>query len=162
MLQDDKEVRITKKAPGEVALVAEPKGRANSFVGTEEYLAPEIIQGHGHGAEVDWCAPGLPEACVGRAVWQAFLGAGGTVHLRLCTCCRWSFGILMYELLYGLTPFKGPKRDATFENILKKPLHFPPKPVTSPACQVSFLVCLVARSLLWAGEGDSPMRCCRT
>lgn len=50
--------------------------------------------------------------------------------------CRWSFGILMYELLYGFTPFKGPKRDTTFENILKKPLQFPPKPVISPACQV--------------------------
>jgi len=52
--------------------------------------------------------------------------------------CRWSFGILMYELLYGFTPFKGAKRDATFENILKKPLQFPPKPTVSPQCQVAF------------------------
>ncbi|KAL0666620.1 hypothetical protein Bca4012_029324 [Brassica carinata] len=36
-------------------LVAEPtEARSNSFVGTHEYLAPEIIKGEGHGAAVDW------------------------------------------------------------------------------------------------------------
>lgn len=82
-------------------LIAEPEGRANSFVGTEEYLAPEIINGTGHGPSVDW----------------------------------WSFGILMYELVYGFTPFRGAKRDQTFENILKRPLVFPPKPEISKPCQ---------------------------
>ncbi len=28
-------------------VVAKPEGRANSFVGTEDYLAPEIITGDG-------------------------------------------------------------------------------------------------------------------
>ena len=51
--------------------------------------------------------------------------------------CRWSFGILMYELVYGFTPFRGAKRDQTFENILKRPLVFPPKPEISKACQVT-------------------------
>eukprot|EP00887_Chlorella_sp_A99_P007263 scaffold2.g7263.t1 len=35
-------------------LVAQPTGRANSFVGTEEYLAPEVITGLGHNSMVDW------------------------------------------------------------------------------------------------------------
>ncbi|CAA0829672.1 Serine/threonine-protein kinase KIPK [Striga hermonthica] len=41
-------------------LVAEPTGaRSNSFVGTHEYLAPEIIKGEGHGSAVDWWTLGI-------------------------------------------------------------------------------------------------------
>ena len=54
LTQGDKDVRISKRASTEIALLAEPDAKANSFVGTEEYLAPEIIKGQGHGAEVDW------------------------------------------------------------------------------------------------------------
>jgi PAS domain S-box-containing protein len=87
--------------PSDYTIFAEPELRANSFVGTEEYLAPEIIAGNGHGAPVDW----------------------------------WSFGILMYELVFGFTPFRGSKRDVTFDNILRRPLNFPPKPTVSAECQ---------------------------
>nr|AML78527.1 putative LOV domain-containing protein [Pandorina morum] len=78
-------------------LMAEPAARANSFVGTEEYLAPEVINAAGHGPGVDW----------------------------------WSLGILIYELLYGTTPFRGSRRDETFDNIIKSPLRFPSKPAIS-------------------------------
>ncbi|VFQ94168.1 unnamed protein product [Cuscuta campestris] len=41
-------------------LVVEPTAvRSNSFVGTHEYLAPEIIKGEGHGSAVDWWAFGV-------------------------------------------------------------------------------------------------------
>ncbi|MCO5564067.1 hypothetical protein L7F22_017723 [Adiantum nelumboides] len=41
-------------------LVAEPtQARSMSFVGTHEYLAPEIIAGHGHGSPVDWWTLGI-------------------------------------------------------------------------------------------------------
>jgi len=82
-------------------VVAEPTDRANSFVGTEEYLAPEVIAGSGHGPAVDW----------------------------------WSLGVLIYELVYGFTPFRASKRDATFDAILTRPLAFPPRPAVSPAMQ---------------------------
>ena len=78
-------------------LRANPEVRANSFVGTEEYLAPEIVTGVGHDGMVDW----------------------------------WSFGILIYELLFGTSPFRGNRRDATFENIVKQPLSFPATPQVS-------------------------------
>nr|AML78956.1 putative LOV domain-containing protein [Chlamydomonas noctigama] len=85
----------------EQVVVGEPVARANSFVGTEEYLAPEIINASGHSAPVDW----------------------------------WSFGILIYELVYGVTPFRGARRDESFDNILNAPLRFPPKPMVSEECQ---------------------------
>nr|ANC96913.1 neochrome [Mesotaenium caldariorum] len=73
--------------------VAEPVTRSNSFVGTEEYIAPEIVTGAGHTAAIDW----------------------------------WSFGILLYEMLYGITPFCGGSMRQTFSNILNQELYFPPE-----------------------------------
>jgi len=66
--------------------------RTNSFVGTEEYIAPEVIRGTGHTSSVDW----------------------------------WTLGILLYEMLFGATPFKGPNRNATFNNVLKNDVTFFP------------------------------------
>nr|AML76606.1 putative LOV domain-containing protein [Bergenia sp. BC-2016] len=39
--------------------VAEPSTQSNSFVGTEEYIAPEIITGAGHTSAIDWWALGI-------------------------------------------------------------------------------------------------------
>ena len=33
--------------------------RTNSFIGTMEYMAPEIIAGKGHGKDVDWWSVGI-------------------------------------------------------------------------------------------------------
>ncbi|KAE8714182.1 Protein kinase PINOID 2 [Hibiscus syriacus] len=73
-------------------LVAEPiNAKSKSFVGTHEYLAPEVISGQGHGSAVDW----------------------------------WTLGVFLYEMLYGITPFKGEDNGKTLINILKQPLTFP-------------------------------------
>lgn len=64
--------------------------RTNSFVGTVEYIAPEVIRDKGHTSAVDW----------------------------------WTLGILIYEMVYGITPFKGATRNITFANILKQDVIF--------------------------------------
>ncbi|KAG7021258.1 Protein kinase PINOID 2, partial [Cucurbita argyrosperma subsp. argyrosperma] len=44
----------------EPELIAEPmNARSKSFVGTHEYLAPEVISGQGHGSAVDWWTLGI-------------------------------------------------------------------------------------------------------
>lgn len=68
--------------------------RTNSFVGTEEYIAPEVIKSCGHTSAVDW----------------------------------WTLGILLYEMMYGNTPFKGDGRDETFHQILHKNIQFREQP----------------------------------
>ncbi|KAF7301418.1 AGC/RSK protein kinase [Mycena indigotica] len=73
--------------------------RTNSFVGTEEYIAPEVIAAQGHTAAVDW----------------------------------WTLGILIYEMIYATTPFKGSERNDTFANIRDNAVQFRESPKVSPA-----------------------------
>lgn len=75
--------------------------RTNSFVGTEEYIAPEVIWGKGHTSAVDW----------------------------------WTLGVFIYEMLFGITPFKGSTRNQTFSNILKNEVQFPDYNQTSNNCK---------------------------
>ncbi|CAL9751364.1 unnamed protein product [Musa acuminata subsp. burmannicoides] len=82
--------------------VAEPVvARSSSFVGTHEYVAPEVAGGGPHGSAVDW----------------------------------WAYGVLLYELLYGRTPFAGETLKATLRNIVTEPLVFPPP--SSPSSRSS-------------------------
>ncbi|XP_030957746.1 serine/threonine-protein kinase D6PKL2 [Quercus robur] len=75
--------------------VAEPIDiRSMSFVGTHEYLAPEIVSGEGHGSAVDW----------------------------------WTLGIFIFELFYGVTPFRGVDNELTLANIVARALEFPKEP----------------------------------
>ncbi|KAM7496879.1 hypothetical protein LguiA_021293 [Lonicera macranthoides] len=90
--------RRRKKKPGHhngPEFVAEPIDvRSMSFVGTHEYLAPEIVSGEGHGSPVDW----------------------------------WTLGIFIFELFYGVTPFRGMDNELTLANIVARALEFPKEP----------------------------------
>nr|AML77590.1 putative LOV domain-containing protein [Glycyrrhiza lepidota] len=100
-----KKKRKQQKSQQVPMFMAEPMRASNSFVGTEEYIAPEIITGSGHTSAVDW----------------------------------WALGILLYEMLYGYTPFRGKTRQKTFANILHKDLKFPKsKPVSVHAKQLIY------------------------
>nr|AML77037.1 putative LOV domain-containing protein [Valeriana officinalis] len=88
---NDKKKKNQKSQQTNPVFMAEPMRASNSFVGTEEYIAPEIITGAGHTSAVDW----------------------------------WALGILLFEMLYGYTPFRGKTRQRTFANILQKDLKFP-------------------------------------
>jgi len=80
--------KIFSQAP---EIYSKPELITNSFVGTAEYIAPEVIQGFGQSSSVDW----------------------------------WTFGILMYEMLYGVTPYRGKSQDDTFSQILGGSIRFP-------------------------------------
>ncbi|KAG0307699.1 serine/threonine protein kinase, AGC [Dissophora globulifera] len=88
--------------------------RTNSFVGTEEYIAPEVIKGTGHTSSVDW----------------------------------WTLGILIYEMLFGVTPFKGRDRTATFNSILHTDVQFPEPSDAHATQQVTVLCKSLIRKLL--------------
>mmetsp|Transcript_1051 Transcript_1051/g.3994 ORF Transcript_1051/g.3994 Transcript_1051/m.3994 type:complete len:188 (+) Transcript_1051:1055-1618(+) len=89
------------KARASMRLVAVPEMRSTSFVGTDEYIAPEIITCRGYTSSVDW----------------------------------WSVGILVYELVYGVTPFASKNRNECFKRILEEELSFPQEPRVSGECK---------------------------
>ncbi|KAF0920400.1 hypothetical protein E2562_034854 [Oryza meyeriana var. granulata] len=55
---DDSEAETETMEP-EVVVVEPVAARSKSFVGTHEYLAPEVISGQGHGSAVDWWTLGV-------------------------------------------------------------------------------------------------------
>nr|ACG29890.1 protein kinase KIPK [Zea mays] len=78
--------RTTASSAASAGAGSRTPAKSNSFVGTEDYVAPEIIAGRGHDFTVDW----------------------------------WGLGVVLYEMLYGRTPFRGQSRKETFYRVLTK------------------------------------------
>jgi protein-serine/threonine kinase len=96
-------------------LVAEPTAaRSMSFVGTHEYLAPEIIKGEGHGSAVDWWTFGifLHELLYGKT---PFKGSGNRATL---------FNVVGQQLRFPDSPTTSyASRDLIRGLLVKEPQH---------------------------------------
>ncbi|XP_006652602.1 serine/threonine-protein kinase D6PKL1-like [Oryza brachyantha] len=96
-------------------LVAEPtSARSMSFVGTHEYLAPEIIKGEGHGSAVDWWTFGifLHELLYGKT---PFKGSGNRATL---------FNVVGQQLRFPESPSTSyASRDLIKGLLVKEPQH---------------------------------------
>lgn len=102
--------RCRKGSKKTLKIVAEPiEARSMSFVGTHEYLAPEIVSGEGHGNAVDW----------------------------------WTLGVFIYELFYGVTPFRGTDNEFTLSNIVARELKFPKDVLSVPASAKDLIIQLL-------------------
>lgn len=84
-----------------ISKILDPKETTKSFVGTPEYVAPEIILQKGHNKAVDiWC-----------------------------------FGILLYEMTFGLPPFYNKNQNVMLNWVVKLDPTFPKLVPISPELQ---------------------------
>lgn len=113
----------------------------------------EIISGQGHSAAVDWWAlgePGLDLSASELSAYNIFHSDSKLIRMSVGLDSQiletnWSYsdaGILLYEMLFGRTPFRGKNRQNTFSNVLEKEVYFP------SSIPVSFEAKLLIRDLL--------------
>ena len=78
---------------GSCKIIEDKTELQSSFIGSIDYMTPEVISGEGHNKMTDW----------------------------------WSFGILIYEMLYGKPPFHDKIIERAFELITLSKVRFKPE-----------------------------------
>ena len=104
---------------GSCKIIEEQNELESSFVGSPDYMSPEMIKGEGHNFMTDW----------------------------------WSFGILIYELLYGVPPFHDDKIERCFDLITSSKIRFPSKIKLSSSTKDIIIRLLKSNPLERMGRG---------
>ncbi|KAJ0398080.1 hypothetical protein P43SY_001170 [Pythium insidiosum] len=107
MYRDLKLENILMDGEGHIAItdfgLSKEDDEGSTFVGTPEYLAPELL-----------CSQRTASSYGNSVDW-------------------WSYGVLVYEMIQGQTPFWDKNRRQMFQNILSKDPEFPPEHFSSTA-----------------------------
>ena len=83
---------------GSCKVIEEKTELQSSFIGSIDYISPEVISGEGHSYMSDW----------------------------------WSFGIILYELMFGIPPFHGEDTERILDLITSSNVTFPSKVHIAP------------------------------
>lgn len=109
--------------------------RSNSFVGTAEYVSPELLN-----SQVDQIGPRY-------VLWYFYL------TVSFISSDLWALGCIVFQLLSGRYPFRGKTEMLTFQKITKRELKFPPNFPAVARDLIEKLLVLDPQQRLGAGEG---------
>jgi len=112
------------------------KARSNSFVGTAEYVPPEIL----------------------TASAASEPGEEDEVPMITTAADLWSLGCMTYQMLTGRYPFRGKSEMLTFEKIKNRELYIPPNLPAEAADFINKLLVVDPTKRLGAGNDFASLK----